>query len=361
VLTLAQEARASGRETLEAFVAGYEVGTRIGIGLTGDKYFYEMGFHPVGTWPTLGISVACSKLMGNTLDQTRMAMALAASGCCGIRRAFGWHVKPFHSAYAGRNGMVAAQLAKKDFLGHMDILDDDPNVPVGSSWSFSFPRVFGGAGNYNLAAMVEGLGVPLKKIAGLNGTKFRPGVWASAVLVDMMLELMQKHGFTAKDVESVDCSAPKAIVNVAIFRDPQTSDQAKYSAVYHVAAALLDGEVGLDQFTEKRVHKSDIRDMMKRISWHERTDITSVNYESDYNQSKMVVKLKDGQEFTAFGKSPRGAPDRPATEQDLIDKYIDCAKRGLGDAEVKKSLELLKGFEKMKDVGELMNTLAGKA
>lgn len=363
ILTLAEETRVSGKKTLEAYVAAYEVGARIGQGLKGTMpgYFF-MGFHPVGTWPTLGISVGCSKLLDANVTQMKVAMGIASSAACGLRRDFGTNTKPLHAGYAARNGLVAAKLGKKGFTAHTDILDDDPDASPGSSMYFSFPRVFSCGDNYDLAAMVEGLGETLHLVSGVNWKKFRTGSVAGQIPVDIVLEAMQKHGFTAKQVEHVECSTPRQVVDVAVFHDPQTGDQARYSIEYQVAAALLDGRMGIEQHREERVRRADVREMMKKVHVYERKDISPASYEKDSMMVKMIFKLKDGREYTEQGGRPiKGTPSLPLTNEDLANKYRDCVQRAIPDAQVEKSLKLIENFEELKDVGELMEILKGKA
>ena len=361
VLALAEEIKASGKKTIEAYVMGYEVGTRIGRGLPARYFNVQRGYHHVTTWPSLGISAACGKLLDTSVDQMRTAMGITCSAIGGTRRAFGTNVKPLHAGNAARNGLMAAILAKEGFTAHKDILDRDPIARPTDSMFFSYPICIVGEGNYDLATMVDRLGGPLQLVASPQGTKFRPGMVATHIFINIVLELMQQSGFKADQVERVECAVPPSMLDVAVFHDPQTVDDARGSIEYQVAAALLDGTVGIDQHRQERIHRADVRDMMKKIQVYERTEAPRRGYIEEITQARMTVKLKDGQEYTGEGKPPKGAPGLPLDKEDLLAKYRDCARRVLADDQVEKSIDLIQNFEQLADVGELMSLLMGKA
>jgi 2-methylcitrate dehydratase PrpD len=315
-----------------------------------------MGFHQVAMWSTLGIAAAGAKLLDLDVDQMRSALGTAASAVCGIRRAFGTHTRPFHAGMAARNGITAALLAKKGFWGNKDVLDPDPAGRPTSNMFFSFPVVFAGEGNYNLGAITKGLGGPLKLTTVAILTKWNPGCIPGNAFGERTLDLMQKHGFKASQVERVECQAPGRALDIATYHDPQNGDQARWSIEYAVAVALLDGKVWIDQFRDERVQRADIREMMKKVKVSELPmggDVLA----AQLPVVKIAVKLKDGREFKDEASKTKGDPSLPLTREALLNKYRKCASRVLPDARVEKTIELITHFEEMRDIGELMGLL----
>jgi 2-methylcitrate dehydratase PrpD len=354
VLALGEETGASGRKLLEAYVMGFEVGVRIGECL-GSTFFTKMGFHQVAMWSPLGIAAAGAKLLDLSVDQMKSALGTAASSSCGIRRAFGTNTRPFHAAMAARNGITAALLAKKGFYGSKDILDPDPSGRPTSNMYFSFPVVFAGEGNYDLEALTRGLGGPLKLSTVAILTKWHPGCIPGNAFAERTLDLMQKYGFKADQVERVECSASGRALDIATYHEPQNGDEARWSIEYAVSAALLDGKVWIDQFREERIHRRDIRVMMKRVQLGEYA--ASGELAAQLPAMKMTVRLKDGREFKDEANKTKGDPSIPLRREALVKKYQDCASRVLPDARVEKTIELITNFEEMKDIGELMKLL----
>jgi 2-methylcitrate dehydratase PrpD len=77
LLAVAERKGASGKAALEAFIAGFEVATRIGEGM-GVKH-YNRGWHATATFGRFGAAVAAGKLLGLDLEQMKQAMGLAGT------------------------------------------------------------------------------------------------------------------------------------------------------------------------------------------------------------------------------------------------------------------------------------------
>ena len=83
------------------------------------------------------------------------------------------------------------------------------------------------------------------------------------------------------------------------YRIPKTDLEARYSLSYGIAAALLDGELTLEQYTDQRVHSADCADMMERI--------VDVPAEGDAQQN-VVIELRDGSRLEKRIRYSKGHP-----------------------------------------------------
>ncbi len=111
----------SGKHFLTAVVAGYEVATRVGSA-AGTELLLR-GFHPQGTHGTIASAVTAAKLMTLNKEQTLHAMGIAGSLGAGLMAAQeGAMVKRFHSGIAAEAGVLAAELASKQFTGIPNII-----------------------------------------------------------------------------------------------------------------------------------------------------------------------------------------------------------------------------------------------
>ncbi|MBI2854338.1 MAG: MmgE/PrpD family protein [Chloroflexi bacterium] len=362
VLALAEETKVSGRKLLEAFILAWEAGTRIGECMGAPSY-YQRGFHTPGTWACLGCAAASAKLLNCSREQVRTALAVAASAAGGIRKTYGTNTKPLHSGYSARNGIIAAMLAKKGFTADRNVLDRDPEAKA--HMCFSFPVVFAGEGNYNLSKVTEGLGKSYNLVSKPIVTKFHPGPTAMAPFIELVIDMMKRNSIRVDQVEKVEVRAIREWVEgVSPFLRPRTGDEARYSAPYQIAVAMLDGQVGIEQHREERVHSYDVQEMMQRVHLSELKGSEAIvrKLRETANIAKMgigelTIKLKDGREF--IGKVERGQGSSPLKRQDLLAKYEDCAKRVLSLSDVKRSIELIENLENLDDVTELMDLLRG--
>jgi 2-methylcitrate dehydratase PrpD len=87
-----------------------------------------------------------------------------------------------------------------------------------------------------------------------------------------------------------------------------------------VAVALLDGEVLIDQFSEKRINSDDVWNLIDR---------TKTRHEKSYDQlpvderltTRVCLTFKDGSTRDKVVAHPRGTGDRVLTSADIVGKY----------------------------------------
>lgn len=105
----------SGRDFVEAYVIGVEVGAKIAVGI--GLGHYKRGFHGTGTLCMYSAIAALAKLKRLDVTETVMAMCIAASMVSGVLANFGAMAKPLHSGLAARSAITAVALAEAGFTG----------------------------------------------------------------------------------------------------------------------------------------------------------------------------------------------------------------------------------------------------
>ena len=123
-LAVGEQLRSDGKQVLAAIAAGYEMMGRIGRG-TVDSAFGRRGFRPTSVIGAFGSGMAAGKLMGLSAEEHLAAFALCADFASGINE---WAIAGTDDLYiqngmAARNGVIAAQLAKRGVSAPMDILE----------------------------------------------------------------------------------------------------------------------------------------------------------------------------------------------------------------------------------------------
>ena len=98
---------------------------------------------------------------------------------------------------------------------------------------------------------------------------------------------------------------------------PRTPYQAKFSIAYCVAAGLLDGRVGLDQFTPERLHDPAIAALLERTQVLV-ADNLSAKYPAAW-PARVTLTLSNGAILTASADYPRGNPENPVSTAQLED------------------------------------------
>jgi len=337
VLALGEQYKVSGKRVIEAYITGFEVGSCLGRAI--NPAHYKRGWHGTATAGAMEAVAAGAKLLRLDINQTRMALGIAVSETCGTRQNFGTMTKPFHAGNAAGNGVVAAQLAQKGFTADPNIIE----APLG------FGHLFQGDEPPDWGKVA-----PLGKTFEITteGIAFKPypSCGETHAEIEIILDLMRKHHFSHEDVESIECVFSDTMNSVMLHLDPKTGLEGKFSAEYCTARVLLDSNVGLQDFTDERVSQPEVRQLMRRIKRRIEPDMTML-------AATLNVKLKDGRKLSQHVEIPKGWPKNPLSEEELTDKYKDCARLVLSPGDIDRSVELFKNLEEVEDITDLMNIM----
>jgi 2-methylcitrate dehydratase PrpD len=147
-----------------------------------------------------------------------------------------------------------------------------------------------------------------------------------------------------------------------IHSSPKTPLEAKFSIEYGVCRALLDGRLGLEEFTQEKVQDPALQDLLKKTKAYVHPELQNVKL-SDQDRAQrfpaiITVKLKDGTRLTERVDNAKGRWDNPFTQGELYAKYRMCAGTHLKSNKVQRSLELLEQLECLDNVSELTGELA---
>ena len=248
IFALAEALGSSGRQILEAYVAGVEVVARLVFAVTGAG---GAGWHANGTLGVFGASAGCAKLLGLKASEIEMALAIAASMGSGVTANFGTMTKPLHVGLAARNGVLSARLAKSGFTANVQVLEAK-NGFFETHYQTGKPdmRVFDDLGT---RYALEQYGVRFKPYpcGGLTHT----AIYAT-------IQLREQHKITPGSVDHIDVAVPADTAEPLVYRVPKTGLEGKFSMPYLIARALTDGNVTLDAFTDEAVRNEDVRQLL---------------------------------------------------------------------------------------------------
>ena len=344
LLALGEKIGASGRDLLEAYVIGCE----LGIALDKGTKYQQMarGFHSTAVLGRIASAAACAKLLKFDQRQTATALGIAGSMAGGLIHNFGTMTKPLHAGMTARDGVMAAQLAGMGLTTGQQVLEH----PVG------FTNTIIGEGTYDLDEIAGGLGKPFRTQDDLMIKKY-PACGGNHGMLDTILGLMREHKFDYRDVESLDVDQSFLSV-VMLYREPEDELKGKFSVLYNAAAALVDGEVGVDTFTPEKIQDSRIQETMTKVN---------LNVRSRWDQGSAEVKgatpvrirLKDGRvlEHATQRGDILGSQNNPWGMDSITGKFRVNARLALSDEAVERAIETWSDVSQVKDVGEAVKTL----
>jgi 2-methylcitrate dehydratase PrpD len=337
-LALGEAVNATGRQVIEAYIIGIEVLGKIASGIGVEHYF--RGFHPTATLGPLGATAAAAKLLNLDVNAICCALGIAASSAGGLRRNFGTMTKPLHAGSAGKNGIVAALLAKQGWTAARDIIEAE----------LGLTRVLAGDGFYDLSKMADHLGDPYHFISPGIKIKLYSCCRAAHTSLDALFELLRRYDVPYTKIQSVECGTDAGAQNILFYHDPQTLLEGKFSLEYCLAVAIIDGQVGLAQFDGERLRDPSIREMMNRVKVFVHPD----HADTADSASVITLRLMDG---TAFShRIVRKKSDAPAHMEwgALTAKFRNCAQLAIQPEAVDSLIAALTEIETFENVGTLM-------
>ena len=271
-------------DLLDAYIVGVEAMARLGLAL-GSKH-YETGFHNTATLGPLGAAAACARLLKLDAAATENALGLAATQAGGLRLQFGSEAKPLHAGLAARAGLFAAQLAQAGLQGAPGVLE----APIGFLDAYGF-----GAADAQRA--LADWGAPWQIVT--PGLYFKPYACCTAThyAADAALALRAEHQLRANDIAAVRVVFPPAGDTPLTVTDPATGLEGRFSVEYVLAAALVDGALGLSLFDE-RPAREDLRAFGRRVSRAYDEDAPRASTDPKTRFSTVQVTLHDGRQYT---------------------------------------------------------------
>jgi 2-methylcitrate dehydratase PrpD len=341
----------TGEALIEAYAIGVEVGGKIGLAITVGHY--HRGFHGTGTLAIFSALGALAKCYHLDVATTRTAFGIAASTASGLQRNFGTMTKPLHTGWASRSALAAVNLARSGFTAALDVLE----APAG------FFAAYGAEASRPETALDQ-LGNPWVILDPGLALKRFPCCYASHRGMDAVLQLRQRLGLDADNLDRLECRMPPGGMRVLIYPDPKTGLEGKFSLQYALAAGVLDGQYTLWSFTDAAVNRPRIRDLLPRIRVSENPRCAGNDplLETRSSGSRGFVEveavLTDGRRDAVRVDQAPGHPGRELTWADIAAKFMDCAAQARIDPrKAERALGILKRLETCADVGEVVALL----
>jgi len=336
VFALGEKLNLSGKEIIEAYVLGYEVGAEIGVAsekAIGDGYLNAAGCL------TIGSAAMAAKLLKLDMEKTTHALSIAASQANGIARQTGAGAHLIEAGFAGRNGICAATLAKLGFTGNPTILE-------------------GRGGFMDLWTQRPEFDLPLGEEYRVMeiGIKKYPCCYLMQRNIDGVLELIDAHHISWDDVESVTHGINHTVSLYLKYPQPETGEDARFSLPHSTVACFFDKKVFLDSYTDAKAQDPMVKDAREKV----KVDVHE-EWERGYFtfHSPVTIRLKDGKTHEKLCIDAKGDPSRRLTADEVKQKYMACMDFAgtFSSASAEKAADMALALDTLDDVSELTNIL----
>lgn len=327
-LAAAEVAGSSGRQFLEALIAGYEIGMRAGLASHAHYPYY----HGSGSWGGLGACAAAARLLKT--ESSVLTHALGTAGYHGaitpmmrgidvpamVKDGVGW---------GAMTGVVALLLAEEGFTGTPSLLAEPPAAPL-----------------------VDTLGREFR-ILDLYFKRYACCRWAQPAIRGA-LALSQKHHVVPSAIARVIVRTFAEATRLA-FPRPRTSEEAQYSLPYPVAAALVLGRFGPSEVRDDNLTNAAVLDLASRVEM-----VAEPRFQEQFPAKALAdVELTtvDGRRLGSGPVQAAGDPDDPLPECELEAKFIEFCSPFLPPEDVRCLRELALTCDDLPTLEPLLDVL----
>ena len=312
-LAVAERAGASGRDLIAAIVAGYEIQIRFQEAC---KIIPRGWFS--GTYLEFSVPLAVGKLLGLGLEGLTNALAISASHANTLNANSLGTIPASKSVADGMissTAVMAALMARAGLAGPQDVMESAGGFVRAVAGSIDQERL--------LAPLVE------FKMMEVN-TKWFNTVRTAQTAVTSALEILQRHHLTWRDVEAVQIFLPTGehtghdgIWNSVSRLRPETRDSANHSIVFSLAVAMVDGELGPEQYSPAKLSDPNVLSLVDRTTLQ--SDPSLDVHWPGAAVTRLVMKTFNGQSFEGTTLYPPGHHRNRLSDQQIQEKFNKLA------------------------------------
>ncbi len=333
----------SGKDFLAALAMGVEIASRLNLPEAG----YD-GLDPTGVVGVFGTTVIASRILKLNPEEMWNALALAFNrvggslqcnidGSLAVRVIQGW---------VSQSGITCAQLARLGITGPQNFLEGvygyfhlyakdtlDPKAVVAQFGErFDLQNVV--FKKYPCCGMIQGP-------------------------TELILNMMQEHGFTPEEVEQIDVTVPPycyRLVGHPFRMGDNPRVNAQFSMQYCLANALMRGSPKLRHFEESSIRDPQIMALLQRV--YVTADVALD--QRGHTASDMKVSTKGGGAYQGSVDIAIGFPGNPLSQEEHEQHFWDCIDYAPGPFpgdRAKEVVSLVAKLEEVEDVRALVHLL----
>jgi 2-methylcitrate dehydratase len=322
-LTVTDYVGGSGRDLMLAVALSYTVQSRF----VDHANFMTRGFDHT-TQLAFSLNAAAGRLLGMSESQIANAIAMAAvsdASFAVVRAKPLSQWKGLASAQSALEAMNTLFLARRGVQGPLQVIE-------------------GSNGIDNLLHMQVRIDWDKEGYEGvLESTikKYNAMIHTQSA-VHCMVELVKQNRLDPTKVVAIEADVTRMTYDFAggglygVDKIVQTKEQADHNLPYLLAVAMLDGDVMPAQFEPDRIAKTDVQQLLKKVSV--RPDHVFTELYPAKMPAKITVRLQDGSVIEHEVQDFPGMPSDPFTWEDSVEKF-DRLVAGRADESVSREIK----------------------
>jgi 2-methylcitrate dehydratase len=332
LLAFAGATPVDGQRFIAAMTVAYEVFARLADAAKLSRRGWDQGF---------GIALATAAALCNLLrlscEETAYAIGIAATSSLPLRVTRSGELTPWKNAataYAVRNGVFAALLAREGMVGPGNAFEGRNGLWENVTGPFELP-VFPNKGGEPLTPKVQIKYWPVE-------TNGQPVIFAALKLRELVdaRDLKEIEVFTSQFTWFEIGSEPEKW-------NPRTRETADHSLPYILARTLVDGALDVASFREEAVLDPSLRPQMTKIKV---TVDDAIEAMLPDMALRIVATTQSGAHHVVEVGNPLGHPNNPMRDEHVGEKFMRLARPVIGEA---RSAEALACWWRIRDADDM--------
>lgn len=331
LLPVAEHEHLSSEDLLYGAIIGFETTIRLACAVQpGNKL---RGYHATGTCGTVGAAMGIAAALGFDFDQMKSALSAAVTSAAGVleMQEDNADLKPLNVGRAAMDAVAAAYLGKARFKSPLDaiggkrgflkVMTDDAHTEFITDFEKDAPL-----------AITQ---IYMKTYAACRHT--HPAIEAAITLKPSLPSI---PSLLLDSINSITVEAYKLAVAGHDHTDILGVSSAKMSMPFAVALALCKGSAGMEDFNEANVADEEILAVTRKVKVVENEELSSLVPKK--RASILNITMKDGTTLSHRVDYPKGEPENPLTDEELIQKFNSLAMAsGLSEQNCNKVIEFI--------------------
>lgn len=328
LLALSELRPVSGANLLLSLILGHEIETRIGLAIS--PQHYGMGWHITSTCGIFGAAAGSASLLGLDTGKLVWALGAAATQSSGLCECLGTAAKSASVGNAARNGLWSALLAEKGF--------DGPPEPLNGVQGF-----------YNAMSIPPDLPLVTDRLGEswqIMESAYKPYPCGFVIHPVLDCVLDWRRGNPQADVMRVVVRGNPLLADRTDRPSISTGRESQVSVQHAVAAALVTGQAGLDQFSDACVSDPRVAALRGKVEVGRDPAFSTIAAAVD-------VTTADGNTHRLSQPAARGSDVNPMSDSDLEDKLRNAAAGWNPRHDVRPLVDAVWALDKSADVSTL--------
>ena len=337
ILALSERQHLSGKDVINTINLGYDLSLAFLEGVQG------LGMEKRGwngdTRGAFIMPLVAGKILG--LNEVQMESAVGISGSC--HAVCGILDTPAEEYTMTKNirfptmsysGIMAALLAQKGFTGPSSMIE----------------------GHDGFTEVIMGNEYDLDKLLGFKGKFAIRETCIKSIIADFSshghltatLSLVREHDIKPEDVIEVRITTSKRCAEHTgdpVKKYPKNKETADHSSYYLTAIAIIDRQIGPDQFTPKKYNDPKVRELIDKV-------VLQGDPMLDKFRPAGISEIitKQGKKYSLRVDYPRGHARNPMTDEEVVDKFKNMASRYMSEDHMDQVIDTVFDLDKLDDI-----------